>query len=53
MVAVHNRWFAEKHIFVATHLSQTFIHSKGVDGTLLFTSSSSLLLTVIADLFLR
>ena len=47
-----NPWCAEKHIVTATHLSQFFIHSTGTDGTLLYTSSSPLLRTLIADLLL-
>ena len=31
-------WCVEKHIIVATHLSQNFIHSTDTDGTLLDTS---------------
>ena len=32
------------HTVVATDLSQTFIHSTEIDGTLLYTSSARLLL---------
>ena len=46
-----NPWCAEKHVIVATRLSETFIHSTDTDGTLLCTSSSPLSLTLIVDLF--
>ena len=46
-----NPWCPEKHIIVAAHLSQNFIHSSDTGGTRLCTSSSPLLLTLIAGLF--
>ena len=41
-----NPWCVEEHIIVATHLSQTLIHSTEIDGTLSYTRSSPLLLTL-------
>ena len=45
-----NPWCAEKHVTVAAHVSQIFIHGTDTDSTLLFTRSSPLLLTLIAGL---
>ena len=46
-----NPWSAEKRITVAAHLSQNFVHSTDTGGTLLYTGSSPLLLTLIAGVF--
>ena len=40
------------HIMGATHLSLTFIHSSDTESIILYTCSSPLVLTLIADLFL-